>query len=76
MIDIYRGETKKMTIVKTVIEFIIGLACLPIAAAYAVYVQNDENASGIMGLTLVITLGVIVVGLGIIYHAAKNLFEM
>lgn len=63
-----------MNVVKVVIEFIIGLACLPIAAAYAVYVQSDDNVSGIMGLSLVITLGVLIVGLGLIYHAAMQMF--
>ena len=63
-----------MNIVKVVIEFIIGLACLPIAAAYAVSVQNDDNVSGVTGLTLVITLGVLIVGLGLIYHSAMQMF--
>lgn len=63
-----------MDVVRVVIEFIIGLACLPIAAAYAIYVQSDPNTSGITGLTLIITLGVLVIGLGIIYHSAMQLF--
>lgn len=63
-----------MNVVKIVIEFIIGLACLPIAGAYAVYVQSDPNVTSIMGLSLVITLGVLIVGLGLIYHAAMQFF--
>lgn len=71
----YLVKSIKMSIVKVVIEFIIGLACLPIAGAYAVYVANDENLSGMLGLSLVITLGVVLIGLGIIYHAVTTIFE-
>ena len=61
-------------VVKTIIEFIIGLACLPLAAAYAVIVNNDPNVSGMTGLSLVITLGVLIIALGLIYHSAMQLF--
>lgn len=61
-------------VVKIVIEFIIGLACLPIAAAYAILTQADENVTAIPGLSLVITLGVLVIGLGLIYHSVMQMF--
>jgi len=61
-------------VVKIVIEFIIGLACLPIAAAYAILTQADANVSAIPGLSLVITLGVLVIGLGLIYHSVMQMF--
>jgi hypothetical protein len=60
--------------VRIVIEFIIGLACLPIAAAYAIMTQEDTNVTAIPGLSLVITLGVLVIGLGLIYHAVMQMF--
>lgn len=63
------------SIVKTVIEFIIGLACLPIAAAYAVLTSADANVSAITGLNLVITLGVLVVGLAIVYDAVRKMLK-
>ena len=61
-------------VVKIVIEFIIGLACLPIAAAYAIMTQADANVTAIPGLSLVITLGVLVIGLGLIYHSVMQMF--
>jgi len=61
-------------VVKIVIEFIIGLACLPIAAAYAILTQADVNVTAIPGLSLVITLGVLVIGLGLIYHSVMQMF--
>ena len=60
--------------VKIVIEFIIGLACLPIAAAYATLTAEDDNVTAIPGLSLVITLGVLVIGLGLIFHAVMHMF--
>ena len=61
-------------VVKIVIEFIIGLACLPIAAAYAILTQADANVTAIPGLSLVIILGVLVIGLGLIYHSVMQMF--
>jgi len=61
-------------VVKIVIEFIIGLTCLPIAAAYAILTQADVNVTAIPGLSLVITLGVLVIGLGLIYHSVMQMF--
>lgn len=63
------------SIVKTVIEFIIGLACLPIAAAYAVLTSADANVAAITGLNLVVTLGVLVVGLAIVYDAVTKMIK-
>lgn len=60
--------------VRIVIEFIIGLACLPIAAAYATLTSADANVTAIPGLSLVITLGVLVIGLGLIFHAVMQMF--
>jgi hypothetical protein len=61
-------------IVRGVIEFIIGIAMLPTAGAFVIYVQNDPNLSSIMGFTLIMTLGLVVVSFGIIYHAVKTFF--
>lgn len=60
--------------VKTVMEFLIGIAMLPAAAGYAVYVSSDPNLSSIIGISLIITLGVMIIALGIIYQSAKKLF--
>lgn len=60
--------------IKTVMEFLIGIAMLPAAAGYAVYVTSDPNLSSIVGVGLIVTLGVMIIALGIIYHSAKNLF--
>jgi len=60
-------------IVKAVIEFIVGLACLPIAAGYAVLTSADTNVAAITGLNLVITLGVLVVGLALVYNSVKKM---
>ena len=59
--------------IRTVIEFIIGLACLPIAAAYAVLTSADTNVAAITGLNLVITLGVLVVGLALVYNSVRKM---
>lgn len=47
---------------------------LPTAGAFVVYVSADPNLSGIMGFTLIMTLGLIIVAFGIIYHAVKTFF--
>jgi hypothetical protein len=36
--------------------------------------QEDVNVTAIPGLSLVITLGVLVIGLGLIYHAVMQMF--
>jgi hypothetical protein len=61
-------------IITTVMEFIIGIAMLPVAGAFVVLVNNDPNLSGMIGVTLIISLGIVILGLGIIYHSAKQLF--
>lgn len=60
--------------IRTVMEFLIGIAMLPTAAAYVVYVNSDPNLSDILGISMIISLGIIIIALGIIYHAATNLF--
>lgn len=62
-------------IINTAMEFVVGLALLPIAGGFAVYVSSDPNLSSIMGLTLVISLGVIILGLGIVAMTARKLFK-
>jgi hypothetical protein len=62
------------TIIIGVIEFIVGIAMLPVAGAFVVYVQNDPNLSGIMGFALIMALGLIIVAFGIIYHAVRTFF--
>lgn len=47
---------------------------LPTAAAFVVYVQADENLSSIMGLSLIMSLGLIIVAFGLIYTAVKTFF--
>lgn len=61
-------------IIKSVIEFIVGIALLPTAGAFVTYVQDDENLSGIMGLSLIMTLGIIILAFGLIYHSVKTFF--
>jgi hypothetical protein len=61
-------------IIKAVIEFIVGIALLPTAGAFVVYVQADDNLSGIMGLSLIMSLGIIVIAFGLIYHSVKTFF--
>jgi len=60
--------------VKSIVEFVIGIAMLPIAGSFAVLVSADPNLTSIMGLSLIITLGVVVLGLGIIYSSVKQMF--
>jgi len=62
-------------VIKSVIEFIVGIALLPTAGAFVVYVQADENLSGIMGLSLVMTLGIIIIAFGLIYNSVKTFFS-
>lgn len=59
---------------KTIIEFIIGIAMLPTAGGFVVYVMNDPNLSGILGFTLLMSLAIVVLALGIIYKAYKEAF--
>jgi hypothetical protein len=61
-------------IIKGVIEFVVGIAMLPTAGAFVVYVQSDANLSSIMGFALIMGLGLIIVAFGIIYHAVKTFF--
>lgn len=61
-------------IIKGIIEFVVGIAMLPTAGAFVVYVQADPNLSGIMGFSLIMALGLIIVAFGIIYHAVKTFF--
>ena len=61
-------------IIRGVIEFIVGIAMMPTAGAFVIYVQADKNLSGILGFTLILSLGLIVVAFGIIYHAVKTFF--
>jgi hypothetical protein len=61
-------------IITTVMEFIIGIAMLPVAGAFVVLVNNDPNLSGMIGVSLIISLGIVILGLGIIYHSAKQMF--
>jgi hypothetical protein len=61
-------------IIKSVIEFVVGIALLPTAGAFVTYVTRDPNLSGIMGLSLVLTLGIIVIGFGLIYNSVKTFF--
>jgi hypothetical protein len=61
-------------IITTVMEFIIGIAMLPVAGAFVVLVNSDPNLSGMIGVSLIISLGIVILGLGIIYHSAKQLF--
>jgi hypothetical protein len=61
-------------IIKGVIEFVVGIAMLPTAGAFVVYVQNDPNLSSIMGFALIMGLDLIIVAFGIIYHAVKTFF--
>jgi hypothetical protein len=61
-------------IIKGIIEFVVGIAMLPTAGAFVVYVQGDENLSSIMGFSLIMALGLIIVAFGIIYHAVKTFF--
>jgi hypothetical protein len=65
---------KLKEIIKSVIEFIVGIALLPTAGAFVVYVQADPNLSGIMGLSLIMTLGIIILAFGLIYHSVKTFF--
>jgi hypothetical protein len=61
-------------IIKGIIEFIVGIAMLPTAGAFVVYVQADPNLSSIMGFALIMTLGIIIVAFGLIYTAVKTFF--
>jgi hypothetical protein len=47
---------------------------LPIAGSFVAYVSADANLSGIMGFTLLMTLGIVILGFGIIYSAVKEFF--
>ena len=68
------GELDLKDIIKGVIEFIVGIAMLPTAGAFVVYVQADANLSSILGFTLIMSLGLVIVAFGIIYHAVTTFF--
>lgn len=61
-------------IIKGILEVIVGLAMLPIAGGFVAYVTADPNLSGIIGFSLIMSLAIVVLGLGIIYHAVKTFF--
>ena len=62
-------------IIKSIIEFVVGIALLPTAGAFVTHVNNDPNLSGIMGLSLVISLGLVIIGFGLIYNSVKTFFS-
>jgi hypothetical protein len=59
-------------IIQAVLETVIGLALLPVAGAFVVYVQADENLSGIMGFSILMSLVIVVLAIAIVYHAVKS----
>ena len=61
-------------IIKGILEVVVGLAMLPIAGGFVAYVSADKNLSGIIGFSLIMSLVVVILGLGIVYHAVKTFF--
>ena len=61
-------------VIRAVIEFIVGIGMLPAAAAYVVYVTADPNLSSIVGLSIAISIGLMVIAFGLIYHTAMQFF--
>lgn len=61
-------------IIKSIVEFIVGIAMLPTAGAFVAYVNSDANLSGLLGFTLVMTLGLIIIAFGLIYNSAMGFF--
>jgi len=62
-------------IIKTVLQFVIGLALLPTAGGFVAYVSADPNLSGILGFTLLMSAGLVILALGIIYSSVKGLID-
>lgn len=62
------------SVIKAIIEFVVGIGLLPAAAAYVVYVTSDPNLSSIVGLSIAISIGLIVIAFGLIYHTASQFF--
>jgi hypothetical protein len=60
-------------IIKGVMEFILGVALLPTAGAFVAYVVADENLTGILGFTLIMTVGLVILSFGIIIHAYRSI---
>jgi hypothetical protein len=58
-------------LVKGVMEVLLGLAMLPIAGGFVAYVQADENLSGILGFSLLMSLVVIILAFVVIWAGVK-----
>jgi hypothetical protein len=61
-------------IIKTILEFVVGIALLPVAGAFVAYVIADPNLSSIVGFSLIMSLALFVIGFGLIYHVARQFF--
>lgn len=62
-------------VVKTIIEFVVGLALLPTAGAFVAYVSADANLSGILGFTLLLSAGLVIVAIAVIWNAVKEVMD-
>lgn len=58
-------------LVKGFMEVLLGLAMLPIAGGFVAYVNEDENLSGLLGFSLLMSLVVIILAFVIIWHGVK-----
>lgn len=61
------------TTIDAMVEILVGVMLLPIMAGFLAVVSADENLSGYIGLTLILTLIVYVFAFGILLKGVRTL---
>lgn len=56
------------------VEFIVSIAMLPTAGGFVAYVISDPNLSSILGFSLIMSVSLIIISLGVAYSTAKQFF--
>lgn len=59
--------------IDAMVEILVGVMLLPIMAGFIAVVSSDENLSGYIGLTLILTLIVYVFAFGILLKGVRTL---
>jgi hypothetical protein len=59
--------------IDAMVEILVGVMLLPIMAGFLAVVSADENLSGYIGLTLILTLIVYVFAFGILLKGVRTL---
>ena len=59
--------------IKLLLEFLFGIALLPVAGGFVAFALADPNISGLMGMTLILPLAMIALAFVVIYDVVKQI---